>query len=540
MIYYEPGKWSVAFAFSLKGSVFPKASAWAFPCSMLAGVIRFALNSSDEWRERAGSVGSETTSVLSGFAFILGFLVVFRSQQAYNRWWEGGTLLQQLRGEWFNSYSCLLAFCTNKEELQDDVRRFQHQMVRLFSILHGCALQQVSTLQEKRFEVLSLDGFDEGSFMFLQLCPDRCEVCLQWIQRLIVDSSKSGVIDIAPPILSRVFNELGNGIVNLSNARKITEFPIPFPMTQMITVMLLFHACITPIICATTVESPGYAAMVTFVVIFAYWSINYIALELEMPFGDDINDLPLHVMQQDMNRSLIMLMHRKAQGVPKFTYDEDKHELLAVDVVNFDGELLDYGDRSSAIKDAHDVTWSCEERLKAKPHNGVEFPAKQKDSKAQKYAQLSPRECTAPKVDSQSSPRWRSPTQGANGHDDTITLLLVDVPTTAGSPTAPSFADAPDSRGITPVSQTATGDAVATLGVSPELVGGRLLDRMGVGDVTPRIPAHEGSRPPIILSSASSRRKDRRKDSWSGALTSGTRDEQNSTNSSRSEKPDYL
>ena len=34
----------------------------------------------------------------------------FRSRIAYNRWWEGGTLLQQTRGEWFNGYSSLIAW----------------------------------------------------------------------------------------------------------------------------------------------------------------------------------------------------------------------------------------------------------------------------------------------------------------------------------------------------------------------------------------------------------------------------------------------
>ena len=40
-------------------------------------------------------------NVLAGFTTILGFLIALRAQRGYDRWWEGGTLLQQLRGEWF-------------------------------------------------------------------------------------------------------------------------------------------------------------------------------------------------------------------------------------------------------------------------------------------------------------------------------------------------------------------------------------------------------------------------------------------------------
>jgi predicted membrane chloride channel (bestrophin family) len=42
------------------------------------------------------------------FQVPLQFLRNFRSRIAYNRWWEGGTLLQQTRGEWFNGFSSLI------------------------------------------------------------------------------------------------------------------------------------------------------------------------------------------------------------------------------------------------------------------------------------------------------------------------------------------------------------------------------------------------------------------------------------------------
>eukprot|EP00927_Polykrikos_kofoidii_P063369 TRINITY_DN5818_c0_g1_i1.p1 TRINITY_DN5818_c0_g1~~TRINITY_DN5818_c0_g1_i1.p1 ORF type:complete len:620 (-),score=107.74 TRINITY_DN5818_c0_g1_i1:47-1681(-) len=295
---------------------------------------------------KAVGAGDVATNVLSGFTFILGFLVVFRSSQAYSRWWEGGTLLQQLRGEWFNSYSCLLAFCSIVPEKQEDVAKFQHQLVRLYSLLFGCALQQVAT-EEKKFSLIDIEGLEEESLMFLEGVPDRCEVVLQWIQRLILESETTGTIKVAPPILSRVFNELGNGIVNLNNARKITEFPIPFPLAQMITVMLLFHAFVTAIICVFSVETTFWAGFISFVVTCAYWSINYIAVELEMPYGGDLNDLPLIDMQLDMNRSLKTLVSLRAQRVPGFLYDAERHSKLEEKVVDFDGDLLYFKDKKS-------------------------------------------------------------------------------------------------------------------------------------------------------------------------------------------------
>jgi len=101
-------------------------------------------------------------------------------------------------------------------------------------------------------------------------------------------------------------------------ARKIAEFPIPFPMAQMISVILGFLWCSTVMVSASTVTVEWWAGVISFLVVAAFWGINYIAAELEMPFGDDPNDLPLCDMQRDMNASLLSLVHPKVLSVPKY------------------------------------------------------------------------------------------------------------------------------------------------------------------------------------------------------------------------------
>jgi len=326
MIEYNQGKWSVGFAFSLNGSVFPMAAVWAFPCSLVSMTLHRVFRASPEVVAQLGA-GDVGASVLAGFTFILGFLVVFRSQQAYARWWEGGTLLQQLRGEWFNAYSNLLAFCNTCPDRASEVTEFQHRLVRLVSLLNCAAIQQVSTMEDKNYELIDIEEFNHESLMFLKEAHDRCEVCLQWIQRLIGEATEKEIIKVSPPVLSRVYNQLGNGIVNLNNARKITEFPIPFPLAQMITFMLLFHWGITAFVCAASVETTVSAGMISFIVVFSFWSINYIAVELEQPFGDGKNDLPLHEMQIDLNLSLKGLLDDRAQRPPLFNFKTDHLEL---------------------------------------------------------------------------------------------------------------------------------------------------------------------------------------------------------------------
>jgi len=346
MIVYHPGKWSVSFAFSLTGSVFPKALAWSVPAGILATTAHFLLRLQGGFDQRHTNAW---TTVMGGFQFILGFLIVFRSQQAYSRWWEGGTLLQQLRGEWFNAFSSLLAFCNTVPEKTDEVAKFQHRLVRLLSLLFASALEQVTTMQCPDFELLDLDGFDLESLKFMRESHDRCEVVLQWIQRLIVEADNDEILDIPPPILSRVYNQLGNGIVNLNNARKITEFPIPFPLAQMVTTMLIIHWCIIVALAAIYIEQPYWAGILTFIVVSAFWGINYIACELEMPFGDDPNDLPLQAMQKDLNCSLVMLMQPLAQIVPSYTLEVAAHSLTRQNS-SLDEYLDSYGSEGQGPK----------------------------------------------------------------------------------------------------------------------------------------------------------------------------------------------
>ena len=87
--------------------------------------------------------------------------------------------------------------------------------------------------------IINVDGMEQDSLDFLRNVPNRCEVILQWTQRLVVDAGNENLLDVPPPILSRVFQDLSGGIVKLNAARKIKEVPVPFAYAQMMFFMLL-------------------------------------------------------------------------------------------------------------------------------------------------------------------------------------------------------------------------------------------------------------------------------------------------------------
>lgn len=323
MIHYQTGTWGIAFIWRFHGSVFPRGVAWAIPAAVLsASICPFV----EEWRVSDWKPSEDQLKngmlIWSGYNFVLGFLLVFRTQQAYSRFWEGSTLLQEVRGEWFNAVSSLVAFSTRQQAKQTEVREFQHLLVRLMSMLYCTALQLVHREADETtpvcFEIIDPEGISPDALQFLDEVGEQADVLLQWIQRLIVECMENGVLPVPPPVLSRAFQELSRGVVHLHNARKIADIPFPFPYAQMLTVLLIIHWIITPVFASLLIEKPVGAFVFSFIAVFAYWSIQYIAAEIEHPFGNDENDLPLLEHMEDMNASLSTLLDPRAQNPPSF------------------------------------------------------------------------------------------------------------------------------------------------------------------------------------------------------------------------------
>eukprot|EP00930_Biecheleria_cincta_P033989 TRINITY_DN23522_c0_g1_i1.p1 TRINITY_DN23522_c0_g1~~TRINITY_DN23522_c0_g1_i1.p1 ORF type:complete len:540 (-),score=69.79 TRINITY_DN23522_c0_g1_i1:179-1798(-) len=325
MIDYNTGTWGISFIFTLRGSVFPKAFCIALPNAAIAALLSILV-----FGDEAGKIDSFNgiDEVWSGYTFVLGFLIVFRNNQAYSRFWEGVTLTNQIKGEWFNSISSLFAFCSAAEEKSQGVVHFQHRLVRLASMLHCTALQQICALDDDTLDVINLDGFDVGHLDALKAAPDPCEIVVNWLQRLIVQAHRDGVLHIEAPILSRAFQELSRGAVNLSNVRKIRETPFPFPYSQMIVSMLLVHWIITPLLAAGRMVQWQWASVMCFLVSMSFWSLYYIALEIDQPFGEDANDLPVKGLQQSFNGKLLSLMSPVAKVVPAFTLTDEAESIL--------------------------------------------------------------------------------------------------------------------------------------------------------------------------------------------------------------------
>merc|ERR1711972_631067 len=114
-------------------------------------------------------------------------------------------------------------------------------------------------------------------------------------------------------------------MVALEKAKRIKEFYFPFPYAQTLTTLLVLLTFVQPVIAAIFITSPTWCAALTFLSIFTLWSINYVAHEIERPFGDGNNDLPLMEMQTSFNQSLKSMLERQAKVPPAFAMGKVEH-----------------------------------------------------------------------------------------------------------------------------------------------------------------------------------------------------------------------
>jgi len=132
MIYYtssEANFWRVFLIWY--GSVIPRALPQACLSAGLACLY--------EMLGVAGSRGDliEHPYVVHILGLVLGYLLVQRSQLAYQRWWEARTSIAQMTGKWTDAITQLVEF----EHISPlpDARHFRARMVHLGSLLHAVA-----------------------------------------------------------------------------------------------------------------------------------------------------------------------------------------------------------------------------------------------------------------------------------------------------------------------------------------------------------------------------------------------------------------
>jgi putative membrane protein len=225
---------------------------------------------------------------LLGFA--ISMLLVFRTNTAYDRWWEGRKLWGQLVNNSRN-----LAIKLNSILPQDDEknRSFFRQLIPRFAQeLHDHLLSEETRLALDEKSHPEIPNFDRNKHVLNQvsgLLMNR--VNLMYRQQQISGEQ-----------LIFLNSELQSFMEICGACERIKNTPIPYSYSAFIKKFIFIYVITLPV---GYVFNLGY--LIIPVVIFVFYvlaSLELIAEEIEDPFGKDSNDLPMQRMADNIKKNV--------------------------------------------------------------------------------------------------------------------------------------------------------------------------------------------------------------------------------------------
>ena len=227
-----------------------------------------------------------TTIMHSILGFVLSLLVVFRTNTAYDRWWEGrklwGALVNNTRNLSVKINSFLPASCQAEKE-------FFRTMIGNFP----AALKEHLRDGIKLDEIDDVEGFKEAS-------ADRQHIPNLMIQSLYRKTkSLFDAGHLSGDELIVVDKELKSFFDIMGACERIKNTPIPFSYSIFLKKFIFFYIITLPIGFVAYFEY--WAIPISVFVFYVLVSLEIIAEEIEMPFGQDANDLPTQTLS-DMIR----------------------------------------------------------------------------------------------------------------------------------------------------------------------------------------------------------------------------------------------
>mmetsp|Transcript_97005 Transcript_97005/g.172660 ORF Transcript_97005/g.172660 Transcript_97005/m.172660 type:complete len:273 (+) Transcript_97005:2-820(+) len=133
---------------------------------------------------------------------------------------------------------------------------------------------------------------------------------------------------IPAPILSRVYQELSNGMLGFSQSIKMADIPFPFPFSQLMSVIMRMFTLVAPVGVAHFTQGSFLTPLLTFGITLVYWSLMGIAQELENPYAHGANQLPVIDLHDRFVEGLLVLLKMKGHRYKRRTVASDAVENL--------------------------------------------------------------------------------------------------------------------------------------------------------------------------------------------------------------------
>ena len=227
------------------------------------------------------SLGSVITNVV--FNVALGLLLVFRTNTAYERYWEGRKLWG---GIVINIRNLSRQIWVGVAEIESSDREKKASVLRLLAALAlATKLQLRKEPVNEELEAL----VTPAQYQQLKTAKTPPLKVATWIGEYIQEQHDRGRLN-SNQLLA--MNRLVDSLVEaFTGCDRISKTPIPLAYAIYIKRVLLFYCLALPFQCVGTLH--WWTGVVVALISFVLLGIEEIGNEIEDPFGGDPNDLPV-------------------------------------------------------------------------------------------------------------------------------------------------------------------------------------------------------------------------------------------------------
>ncbi len=292
MIEYDPKDW-LRFIFSIHKAdtirkLSPVLAAMAAYCALVAYVVI-------EYVHPGPDSDLKNIAIMhSLLGFVISMLLVFRTNTAYDRWWEGRKAWGALTN---NSRNLALKLAHILDPADTESRQFFRAMIPNYAV----ALKNHLRGRHRPEEWTACPGFDPHS-----VAPDRHQPN-QMAMRLFGKMDELYGRGTFRPEHLLVLNDEFTSFTDICGiCERIHTTPIPFSYSSFLKKFIAVYCLTLPF---------GYVLSLHYwvvpVVVFVFYvlaSLELIAEEIEDPFGNDANDLPTDQMAANIRKAVSELL----------------------------------------------------------------------------------------------------------------------------------------------------------------------------------------------------------------------------------------
>jgi len=225
---------------------------------------------------------------------VLGLMLVFRTNTAYERFWEGRKLWGGLTNSTRNLARQIWVIVPERSPEDRREKRAVLDLLVAFAVAMKLHLRR-EAMNEGLLPLLPLPQYE--SLQGMNNPP--LEIAF-WIQDYLQRQYEGDRLNIHQLVSLQL---LLNGMVDsLGGCERILKTPIPMAYAIHLKQLLLIYCLTLPFQFVT--ELGWWTAAVVMLVSFTLFGIEAIGMEIENPFGRDYNDLPLDTICETMKRNI--------------------------------------------------------------------------------------------------------------------------------------------------------------------------------------------------------------------------------------------